>query len=178
MNEELALFAIDYAKQLGAQYSEARIHKIEEFSIMSRNGAVIGLTKDISNGIGVRVLVDGALGFSATNVLTKEVVKKVVEDAYTHAKALSKFMKRSIEFASAKLGRISYSVEEKKRFSDVSLDDKLRIHSEIWKVINSATLEARISVFTLRYSESIEEKVVVNSDGAFVRSKIPRLLGY
>jgi hypothetical protein len=37
MSEELALFAIDYATKLGAQYSEARVHRIEEFEVISRN---------------------------------------------------------------------------------------------------------------------------------------------
>ncbi|MCC6016017.1 MAG: TldD/PmbA family protein [Desulfurococcaceae archaeon] len=176
MDEELALFAIDYATKLGAQYSEARIHRVEEFEIISRNGVVIGSGKGISDGIGIRVLVDGALGFSATNILTKESVTKAVEVAYSRAKALAKFMKKSIVFADARLGRASYSVEEKKKFQDVSLEDKLKIHSELWRSVSSAVSKAKVSVFTLTYTEFIEEKIVVNSDGAYIRSRIPRIL--
>jgi TldD protein len=176
MSEELALFAIDYATKLGAQYSEARVHRIEEFEVVSRNGIIVGSAKDISNGVGIRVLVDGALGFSSTNILTKESIAKAVETAYARAKILARFMKKPIVFASSKLGRASYSVEEKKRFQDVSLEEKLGTHSELWRLTSSSIREAHVSILTLTYTESIEEKIVVNSDGAYVRSRIPRIL--
>lgn len=175
MDEDLALYAVEHALGLGARYAEARIHRVESFVIVSRNGGIVGSGKGVSSGIGVRVLVDGALGFASTNILDKESVRNAVENAYRNAKAFSKAMKMPIEFAEARVGRASYSVVEKKGFSDMSIDDKVKLHEELWKTVSTATSEAKVAVFLLNYSESIEEKVVVNSDGAYVRSRIPRL---
>ncbi|MEM1525845.1 MAG: TldD/PmbA family protein [Ignisphaera sp.] len=175
MSEDLALYAVDYACKLGALYSEARIHRVDEFTVMSRNGVIVGSSKEASNGIGVRVLVDGALGFASTNTLSKEAIRRIVEEAYSHARALSKVMKKPITFAPGRLGRVSYSVEEEKKFSDLVLDEKIKLHSDLWKRVSSAVSEARVNVLTLRYIESVEEKIVVNSEGALVKSRIPRL---
>uniref|UniRef100_A0A7C2VP75 TldD/PmbA family protein n=1 Tax=Ignisphaera aggregans TaxID=334771 RepID=A0A7C2VP75_9CREN len=173
--KNLALYAVDYAQRLGARYSEARIHRIDQFTVLSRNGTIMGSGKEVSSGIAIRVLVDGALGFASTNTLSRESIRKAVEDAYSRAKALSRTMKRPIEFSHARVGRATYSVIEKKRFSDVPLDTKTKIHEELWKNVSAAPSEAKVNVVFVEYTESVEEKIVVNSDGAFIRSIIPRI---
>lgn len=178
MDEDLALYAIDYACKLGAYYAEARLHRIDGFTIVSRNGSIIGAGKGVSHGIGVRVLVDGALGFASTNMLNRESVRNIIEKAYSYAKAHAKIMKKPIVFSPAKVGRASYNVIEKKKFTDISLDEKIALHNRLWSALHSVVSEAKVATFFLGYNESIEEKVVVNSDGAFVKSYIPRLMVY
>lgn len=178
VDEDLALYALDYASKLGVRYCEARIHRIESFVILSRNGSIISSGRGISHGINVRILVDGALGFASTNNLSRDSVKRVIENAYNYAKTHSKIMKKPIDLASARIGRASYSVIEKKKFLDFSLDEKIALHTNLWKLVQKTTSEAKLSVFFLGYSESIEEKIVINSDGAFVKSYIPRLTVY
>lgn len=175
MDEDLAEYAVDYALKLNAQYAEARIHRIELMDITSRNGTVIGIGKGVLHGIGIRVLANGALGFASTNILNKESIRRAVENAYKNAKDHSKIMKIPIEFASARMGRANYRVIERKPFSSISIDDKIRMHTDLWKVVSNSISEAKVEVFLLKYDEIIEEKVVINSDGAYVRSYIPRL---
>jgi len=173
--EDLILYAVDYARELGASYAEARYHKNNSFSIVSRNGTIIGAGREIKEGIGVRVLVDGALGFSATNRLDNESVKEAVEKAYKLAKVHAGLMKKPIEFDDSRVGRARYSVVEKKPFTSMSLDEKIGMHKELWDIVAKAPSEAKIPVFFLNYIESVEEKIVANSDGAFITSRIPRL---
>ncbi len=173
--EDLVLYAIDYARELGASYAEARYHKNDNFSIVSRNGTIIGAGRELKEGIGIRVLVDGALGFSATNKLDNENVKEAVEKAYKLAKAHARLMKRSIEFDNTRVGRAKYSVVERKLFTSMSLDEKISIHRELWDIVSKAPSGSKIPVFFLNYVESIEEKIVANSDGAFIMSRVPRL---
>ncbi len=71
IDEDLAFYALKVAGGLGASYAEARIHVNRELAIIMRNGRIIGSGIDYRRGIGVRVIVNGALGFSATNKLDK-----------------------------------------------------------------------------------------------------------
>ena len=173
--EDLVLYAVDYARNLGAKYAEARYHKKTGFEVISRNGVVLGAGKIVSEGIGVRVLVDGALGFSSTNKLDKESIRNIVERAFIQAKAHSKLMKKPIEFADVRVGRATYGVVEKKPFDRVSIDEKLKLHEEFWKAASGSVKEAKAAVFFAEYIESIEEKIVANSDGAFIKSRVPRI---
>ncbi len=173
--EDLVLYAVDYALELGASYAEARFHKNTSTEIILRNGAVIGGGYGVLEGVGVRVLVNGALGFASTNKLTRESIRSIVERAVSQAKAHSKLMKKPIEFAEARLGRAKYSVVEAKSFDSTSLDEKTSFLKEIWSEASKTPKEAKLVVLFTGYSESIEEKIVANSDGAFIESRIPRI---
>ncbi len=173
--EDLVLYAVDYALELGASYAEARFHRNTSTEIMLRNGAVIGGGYGVLEGIGVRVLVNGSLGFASTNKLTREAIRSIVEKAVNQARAHSKLMKKPIEFAEARLGRARYSVVEAKSFDSISLDEKTGFLKEIWDEVLKTPKEAKLVVLFTGYSESVEEKIVANSDGAFIESRIPRI---
>ncbi len=156
MYEDLVLYAVKYAEGLGAKYAEARYHRIASNTVISRNGLVIGAGKEVSEGIGVRVLVDGALAFTSTDKLDKESIRLVVEKAYSMAKAQSRLMKKPIELADARMGRARYSVVEKKPFDSLSIDEKTRLHNELWGIVSKSVSEARVPVFFMNYIESVE----------------------
>jgi len=172
------LHALKVAGDMGARYAEARYHRIESWGASSRNGSIISGYSELSEGIAVRVLVDGVLGFASTNNLSREGVVEAVRIAVSRAKAHANIAKQAIEFSDARLGRAKYSVAPLKKFSDVDLGEKLRIHKEFWSSVSKVVQEAKVPVATLSYSEWIENKVVVNSDGAYVESFIPRISIY
>jgi TldD protein len=176
--EDLLLYALKYAREIGASYAEARYHKIDSSGFVSRNGQIISAHAEISEGIAVRVLVDGGLGFAATNVLSTEGVRRAVESAVARARAHARLLKKPIRFSDARLGRARYGVVPQKDFSTMSVEEKVALHKEFWDVVSKAVKEARVSVATLRYEEWIEEKTVMNTDGAFVSSTIPRVSVY
>jgi len=176
--EDLVIYAVDYGLRLGARYVEARYHRIDGSSITSRNGAIIASSIESSEGIGIRVLVNGAIGFSSTNRLDRESIRIAVENAYRDAKNHSKFMKRPIDFGEARLGRTRYSVIEKKPFSSIDIETKVKMHRDLWDRASSSVKEAKLGVLTISYGEFIESKIVVNSDGAYIESTIPRISIY
>ncbi len=175
MYEDIALYALKVAEEFNVSYAEVRYHRIDGFGIVSRNGLIIASGYEVSDGIGIRVLVDGALGFSSTNTLDRESIRKAVEDAYRLAKAHSRLMKKPIKFAPAKVGRASYSVIEQKSFDSIDIEQKIALHRELWNSASKSIVDAKVEVFTLSYNESIEEKLILNTDGAYVKSRIPRL---
>ncbi|ABL77578.1 TldD/PmbA family protein [Thermofilum pendens] len=177
--EDLVVKAVSHGEALGASYVEARYHLIARSGLSSRNGEVIGVEKSFSQGIAIRVIVDGSLGFASTSVLTPEGVTGAVEKAYKKAKAHAKLQKRPIEFSDERLGRVTYEAVEKKSPRDVDFQEKTRYHQELWKLVSGAISTARVATLTSFYGESVEEKIVVNSDGAYVKSRVPRVsLGY
>ncbi|MEM0005617.1 MAG: TldD/PmbA family protein [Ignisphaera sp.] len=175
LDEDIALYALKVAESLAADYAEVRYHRIEGFGIVSRNGSVIATGFEVSDGVGIRVLVDGALGFSSTNNLDRESIRRAVEDAYRLAKTHSRLMKRPIEFVPARVGRASYNVIEQKSFDSIDVDQKVSLHKELWNSVSKSTTEAKVEVFMLNYTEFIEDKIVINTDGAYIKSRIPRL---
>src|SRR5438093_10874523 len=89
MDEEtdLANFAIDYATKKGVSYAEARYEHQEQENFILKNGVLHALYVGQDRGVGVRVLVNGAIGFAATNLRTKSAVRAIVGDAIKAAKA-------------------------------------------------------------------------------------------
>lgn len=175
MEEDLLLYALDYGSKLGVEYIEARYHKLSTISLVSRNGSLLGTGGGVFEGVAVRILYKGALGFSSTNILNRENIRETVETAFKHAKAHSKLMKRPITFADSKMGRAKYEVVPQKPFENMNIEDKIKTLEDLWDLVKDAVKEAKIPVFFASYEESLEEKTVMNSDGAFVSSKVPRV---
>lgn len=177
--EDLVLRAVEIGASLGAKYVEARYHKHSRSSLAARNGEIIGTESSISEGIAVRVIADGSLGFASTNILTDEGVKKAVENAVRKAQSHAKLMRNPVEYSQERLGRATYEVSEVKPFESVSVEDKVSYIKDLWQRVSTSPSTARVATLTTWIGESIEEKIIANSDGAFIRSRIPRLsLGY
>ena len=69
---ELALEAINAAKDAGASYADARVGRYRRQNINTRDRSVSGVADNESYGVGVRTLVNGSWGFAATNEMTRE----------------------------------------------------------------------------------------------------------
>jgi TldD protein len=64
---ELAERALDAATAAGASYADVRIVARETEVVQVRNGRLLGVDRDDDEGIGIRVIVDGAWGFAAVD---------------------------------------------------------------------------------------------------------------
>ncbi|MEM0027770.1 MAG: TldD/PmbA family protein [Ignisphaera sp.] len=176
--EDLLLYALQVAEEAGAKYAEARYHSVELQGMSSRNGALISAYSELSEGIAIRVLVDGVLGFASTNNLSRDSIREVVQKAVARARTHRNAVKKPIELSEARLGRVKYSVNPVKKFSDIDVEEKISLHKLFWDSASNSVKEAKVPVATLSYTEWVEKKVVVNSDGAYVESSIPRISIY
>jgi len=107
--------------------------------------------------------------------LEREAIGEAVERAVKLAKVHSRIMKKPIEFADARVGRAKYEAVQLKKFDSMSIEDKTDLLVGIWKEVLNSVKEVKVMTTTASFSESIEEKTIVNSDGAFVESRVPRL---
>ena len=67
LRAEVADVALSRAAALGASYADIRVNRYRRESIATRERQVQNVSRSTSRGLGLRVLVDGAWGFAATN---------------------------------------------------------------------------------------------------------------
>jgi TldD protein len=87
MMQDWASSAIETARRRGASYADARVMDIRHRDISVKNGEVGTLAESESLGIGIRVIADGAWGFSSTDRLTPEGIGACAAEAVAIAKA-------------------------------------------------------------------------------------------
>ena len=171
--EDLLQYAVDYALKLGAIYAEARYQRDLSDYVSLVNGVPLSMGYSSSAGISVRVFTKKGVGFSATNTLTRDSIRDSVEKAYREAVISEKMRKTEINLSSEEAHRVSYMLYVKENPTEISLEEKLKELMDVDK----ALLETKINLPTrsLHIFTSYTEKIVCNSDGALISSKIPRV---
>ncbi len=85
--EHAALAALDAARRAGAAHAEACVEGTRAFTVRASGGAVDTLKHSATRGVGLRVFVDGRVGFVSSNDLSRESL----DDLARHAVALARF---------------------------------------------------------------------------------------
>ena len=176
MSEDLISYVLNYSRDLGAKYVEGRYQLDKYFAIILRNGKLVTLGTSINDGVGIRLIYDGVLTFSATNKLCRDELVGVVRNAISRARAIAHLVKTPTRFSNDVVGRGSYEVTPTKDLNSLDVSEKVKLLIELYDVIVSSTKEVKIPATYCEYVEHIQEKLIVNSDGGFVRSRVPRLL--
>jgi TldD protein len=102
MMREWANSALETAKRRGAKYADARVMDIRSREISTKNGEVGTLAESESLGIGIRVIADGAWGFSSTDRLTREGIDACAAEAVAIAKASALAKRENVSLAPEK----------------------------------------------------------------------------
>ena len=84
---DLCAAAVDAATGAGAEYADARVVAKRNQFVATKNGRVERLADSESEGIGVRVLVNGAWGFACDRRLSSEGAREAALRACTFARA-------------------------------------------------------------------------------------------
>ncbi len=102
MMQEWANSALETAKRRGAKYADARVMDIRSREISTKNGEVGTLAESESLGIGIRVIADGAWGFSSTDRLTRDGIDTCAAEAVAIAKASALAKRENVSLAPEK----------------------------------------------------------------------------
>ncbi len=94
--DELTARALQTATQRGATYADVRVTRHREEQVTIRTGRLEGVSNGESEGLGVRVLVDGAWGFASTSRLTPDEVDRVAGDAVRIARASARASRQPV----------------------------------------------------------------------------------
>ncbi|MFQ6085361.1 MAG: TldD/PmbA family protein [Candidatus Bathyarchaeia archaeon] len=165
--------AVDLARTLGAAYAEARVQDDLTNTLVVKNGNVEVGSTDRILGIGIRVILDGSLGFASVNQADKELVRKRVSDALTMAKA-AKGISQPVKLSEEKALEGRWEVREKIPFEDISVEDKISLLLDADGFIESVG-EARIPARLLEMKEMRTRKYFTNSEGSRISSSVSRV---
>jgi len=149
-----------------AGFVELRYHKRTSNSFMAQKGRVDVANHSVTEGVGVRALVDGAWGFAATADVATASIKRAIAEAQRNARALAQARGKrpSVALDRARLSRLDFQGPGFDELNKMALADKLG------QVVDYERQLARASTHMhtarCRYNEIIEEKAIVTSDGA------------
>ena len=162
---DLCRNAVDAAVGARASYADARAVFRRSQSVAVKNGNVEAVTDVESEGIGVRVLVDGAWGFAADRRLTPEGARDAAQRACAFARAAGTGTRKLAELEPQR-GTFATRVEIDP-FS-ISLDRKIDFCLEA----QSALARPGIKVAEAFVRTQRERKVLVSSEGSDVDQEL------
>ena len=166
---------VDDGLKKGTEYVESRYQLNTSTNLLMRQNKPIGLGKSLEQGVAIRVIVDGALGFSSTTRTDYDSLKKSLETAISIAKASSTRYEKPIRFTEERMGKASVKVIVKKPATEEALDELIKYTKDVHEHSQSAVSKVKIAALFQSISFSKEEKYIVNSDGGQVSSIIPRV---
>jgi TldD protein len=159
---DLCAAAVDAATGAGAEYADARVvHKRDQL-VATKNGRVDRMTDAESEGIGVRVLVNGAWGFACDRRLNLDGARDAALRACTFARAAAGKHSRALAAVEARTGRYESAVE-RDPFA-VPLADKV----DLCLRADEALQGVNVIVRQLMVRARREHKVLVSSEGTDV----------
>jgi TldD protein len=161
--------ALDAAEGGGADYTEVRVAERETEQLTVKNGALEAATSNVSAGFGVRVLVDGAWGFSSSRSLEPGEGERVASEALEIARASAIAQKSPVELDDTPPIKDTYRTPYDEDPFAVSLDDKLRL------LMEADAAMGRVEGVAIRegsLSAGRERKTFASSAGAWIEQEI------
>jgi len=159
--------AVEYAKELGVEFADIRYEQRSFLSIQIVNGSIRSINNALKNGISIRVLKDGAWGYTSTTNLSREQLKKSIEHAVTLAKISSEKLstKKKLELPVKSITK-KVSADMKINPADISLEEKIKYLLELDDI--QRKYDARIINSNVRYTESLLRVQLVNTSGSLL----------
>jgi len=147
-------------KNIEAEYIEIRGEELSKLSIELRDGIFPTFTSLKLSGFGIRVLANGAWGFSSTNRF--ENIKDAIENAYKMAKAASYGRYEKVELADIKIVEDEVKSKMSIKPINVDVDEKVARMKELEKAIKAAS---EVASALIRYEDASGKKILYTSEG-------------
>ena len=146
-------------------YLELRWHRRVSNQFLATKGRVDVANHGVTEGVGVRALVDGAWGFAATADVGEAAIKRAITQAQANAALLAKARgKRHLELRAGKFSLRDVVGEGFAELNDIPISEKLGRVVQMEQEL--AKSSQRMHTARVRYTEYLEEKAIVTSDGA------------
>ena len=159
---------VDSAMRRGAGYADARWVEREVEKVDVKDGTVEAIDRSADRGIGLRVLVNGAWGFAATDHTEDAALARVVDDAISRAHASARVQRRSVVLAGVAPQRGEYRTPLERDPFGVPMAERielLRATDDAMKGEHIRTRRGGISAYRTR-------KHLVTSEGTDVSQEI------
>lgn len=167
--KELMMRAIDLAKMRGAHYADVRVVNHREETIAVKDGIVEELNSSETEGIGVRVLVNGSWGFASSRTLANEEIDKITAQALEIAHASGLVSGEKVDLGPKVTSQGTYQTPVQIDPFTVLLEDKLSL-----LVKADAEMGGVEGVRTRRTHATMlkQHKYFANTEGAFTEQTL------
>jgi TldD protein len=166
--DDLAAHAVDAAVGSGAGYADARVVVRRAQDVATKNGGVDSVSDMETEGIGVRVLVDGAWGFAAEPRLSNEGARDAALRAVAFARASSTTARRRVELGPVAAEEAEYEPPVEQDPIEVPLERKIELCLRAEEGLRRPEVKiAEASVRALR-----ETRWFRSSEGARIRQHL------
>jgi TldD protein len=172
MKKRLADAAISAAKQAGASYCDVRVARSLRQFVMTRENRVQNVVNTESTGIGVRVIANGAWGFSAINELTSEGAARAAQRAVAIAKANAITRTVPVQLAATPgLGEVAWKTPIRKNGMAVPIKEK----AELLLGANADAINAGADFVNSTLFLINEQKYFASTDGSYIDQDVHRI---
>jgi TldD protein len=171
---EVVKQAVAAAEKGGANYADARFVQEESESLTVRNQEMEGIDRSLSQGVGVRVLVNGYWGFAATARTDEAELERTARLAVDIAKAASRLPMEPVRLAPVEPVTAEWMTAIQEDPFAVALDEKIALLMETSRrmqgVQGLSFAESNLDFYRRRTSFASSEgaaieQTVVNSSG-------------
>jgi len=160
---------MNHLQSLGAEYCDIRIHEKDETEgISTLNGDIENFNLTSQQGYGIRVLFHGAWGFSSSENMSIEQMKKTGEMAMEKAKTASSYIKQKIKLAPKETHKSTYNSPCEIDPFTISAKEKIERLMELDNKLKHDKFEFW-GVYLTSYKRSI---LYVDSDGSEIRKNL------
>ena len=168
---EAAEAALARAAVLGASYADIRISRYRRESIATRERQVQNVQRSASYGMGLRVLVNGAWGFAATNQVEPAAARRIAEQAVAIARANAMLVSRKVVLADAERVTATWNNPIKRDPFEVSLETKIAF---LMKLNETAMAVKGVSFVNSQVLFVDEQKYFASSEGSRITQRLVR----
>jgi len=173
--KDLAEAAVKKARDAGASYAEARVQRTWERQFALKNGEPQPSFFGEGYGLGIRVIARGALGFAATNDMGRGSVNEIARKAVRLAQGSSVALLNPVTFDDSKAVRRKWAPPETKKVENADATWLREVLMEIEGRIADGKAGVKIPGRLFFLDAELEERYYVNSDGARVEGRLPRI---
>ncbi|HEY0502469.1 MAG TPA: TldD/PmbA family protein [Lysobacter sp.] len=170
--KQLADAALQAATSAGASYCDVRIGRYLRQFVITREDKVQNVVNTESTGVGVRVLVNGAWGFAATNDLSTQGAAKAAQQAAAIARANAKTQTSPVQLAKTPgVGEVSWKTPIRRNSMEVPLKDK----ADLLLGVNAAAINAGANFVNSMLFLVNEQKYFASTDGSYIDQDVHRI---
>ena len=175
---ELAAFAMEQAKGSGATYADIRINRYRNQAVTFRTQVdrstgkpveVPSVADTVSFGFGLRVLADGAWGFSASSDVTRDSIAKAAIEAVAIAKANAPLRREPVKLAPTPSYKDVYRTPVTTDPFSIPIEQKLDL---LRSVATEAMKVSGVFSVTSFIAARLEDRFFASTEGSVIEQHI------
>jgi TldD protein len=166
--QSLAEHALDAATSAGAGYADARVVVRRAQNVSTKNGEVDSVSDAETQGIGVRVLVNGAWGFAGDPRLSDEGARGAAIRAVSFARASATGARRRVELAPVDVESGEFRAPVERDPIEVPLERKIELCLRAEEGMRRP--EVKITEANVRALREL--RIFASSEGARIRQEL------